>query len=465
MLSSDTELRKMDPHQVTCRRRILNNHGVLLVAMAPGTGKTLPAIRCSQTPSLVICRPDDFLTWQDELQMENVRLSQIHAIEDSNKLPEWRDDRWYLVSYDRVKKPAVFEWIRSHNFHQVVWDEFDACKRWDSARTKANFKATRHIRRRLGLTGSPITNHVIDVFSLCLLLDDGRTFGTSKWHFENKHYLRVQQGGRTKGLYQRRDAKEKIQRKLRPICYYVHEDDVLKLPPLRPVTKGVPMTGIQRRHYEAILTDWETTLASGEVIELDYVITQMGKLKQIAGGFMYDEHHTAHWFRNHKMPFLFKMLTDKDYFGEKPKTVIWASYTAELERICEQAETAGISYVPFFGKSRHKRNLARREFRTNSHCRLFVGQVDSGRGINDLIVADTAIWYSNSLKVNSKMQSQRRTRRRGSEIHQQIHHVDICTEGTLDLPLAKSIRRAMNLAHEILSACREGISPRQFLTT
>jgi hypothetical protein len=213
-----------------------------------------------------------------------------------------------------------------------------------------------------------------------------------------------------------------------------------------------------------LLTKWETQLESGEIMELSQVIVQLAKLKQVASGFIYDENGEPHWLRNHKLPFLFKMLTDPDYFGDKPKVVIWCSHTAEIERVAEEATNRGIKHVTFYGSNRKQKNAARVQFRDDPKTRLFIGQVDSGVGMNELIIADTAIWYSNSLKVVSKQQSSRRNRRRGSEIHDRIHHVNICTEGTVDFPLAKSIKAAMNLAHDIMDACRAGESVRPFLT-
>jgi SNF2 family DNA or RNA helicase len=453
-------MRKLDPHQITAKRFIANHNGVCGLFMAPGTGKTIVDIRTAPTPRLIICRRDDFLTWEQELLAEGVLRRKIRWITSSkNPLPPFLPGRHYITTYDLVKNKKIQDWIKSMPFLQVTWDEFHYCKRWKSARTKANYKATRHIPRRVGLTGTAITNHVRDVWSLGYLLDNGRTFGNKEWWFLKKTHLRA-----GKAWYPKKGVKDTIKEQLKKLAFYVHEDDVLKLPPCRPSVKGVPMTGMQRRQYERVLTEWETELADGTHIEFDQVIVQMAKLRQIASGFIYDEHKNAHWFRNNKMPFLFKMLTDPDYFEEKEKVVVWASHNAEIERIAEEAEDRNIKYVTFYGRNRRAKRAARISFRDEPKVRLFIGQVDSGVGMNELIVADTAFWYSNSLKVVSKEQSRRRNRRRGSEIHRRIHHITICTEGTLDFRLAKSISAAMNLAHEILSACRAGESPRKFLT-
>lgn len=463
-----------------------------IFAWDPGTGKTSPAIRIAQkigAPILIICRRDDFLTWRLELEAEGEHYDEMYFIDHGDaRLPRpWNEDhvchcgddlashariydhsftamqgtKWFIVSYDLVKNPRIGKWIKTTPFRILILDELHYVKRWQSQRTKRVYRTTRHIPRRLGLTGTLISNDPGDVFSQCLVIDDGRTFGQNWWKFRKRHY--IQSGF---GWYIKRSSKTvDIPLSLKNIAMAVEAEDVLPdLPPLREVIKSASMSRIQQKYYEQVVKEWEIELRSGELIEIDQIIVQLQKLKQIASGFFYKPDHSPIYLRCPKTQLMIDALKGEGDFAQKPKIVIWGSYTAELQHICQLLTQSNITYAPYFGPmTTRQREQTRLTFATDPGVRCFVGQVDRGVGMNELIVADTAIWHSNSFKVVSKQQSSRRTRRKGSERHQQITHVNMVTEGSADLAIARNINKAMDVAASILAQLKQGIPLRQIV--
>lgn len=448
------------PKQREMAQFIRDHNGSALLAAAPGTGKTLVGIRIARLPCLVICRRDDYLTWRLQLEEEEEPSNSIWYLEYADQeLPKIGDHSWFIVSYDLAKNPRISLWIRASLFAQVIADECHYLKRWASKRTKSIVRSNAQIPRRLGMSGSAITNSPIDLFSQCLFVDGGKTFGKNEWLFKHEYY--IHEGF---GWYLKRNSKDRIAQKLKNIAYYVHEDEVMKLPPPMTIIKGVPMTGQQRRMYEQVLNDWEAEI-EGKVVEYDQVVVQLQKLKQLASGFIYDEQGKPVYVKCRKYDWLFDILKDPDQLGNKPKVVVWGSFTAELEYMARMAVEKKINHVSFYGKiSRKKREEARFRFRDDPDCRLFFGQVDRGVGMNELIGADTAVYMSNSHKVVSKQQSKRRIRRKGSEIHERITYYECVTEGTVDLPLLRSIGTAMNLADMIFRELKKGKPLRTLLT-
>lgn len=472
----NTALRPLKGHQDDAVSFVMDRHGQAGVLLAPGTGKTLVAIRYTydgeghsndlyKLPALIIGRRDDFLTWQTELADEGVPAKDIFLIESGDEeLPDPKEASfnyvpWTMVTYDLLRNPRIANWVRKVWFQTCVADEAQQIKRWASARTKAVVKATRHITRRLALTGSPVTNDPLDVFSICLFIDNGKTFGTKEWDFKKKYYIHEGHG-----WYLRRKAKDEIAEKLKTIAMHVHEDDVLKLPPIRHLIKAVPMYGAQRRHYERVMSEWEYELNKGEINEIDQVIVRLAKLRQISSGFIYDTNGDATWFKSSKLALLEEILADKDLCGTKSKVVIWCAHTAEITKIAELAKSNGWGHVTFSGSNRRQKVQARQNFKCDPTIRLFIGQVDSGVGMNELIVADTSIYFSNSHKVVSRQQSMRRTRRIGSEHHERITYWDLISEGTVDLPILRSVQRSMSLATDILSKLKKGMPIRSILS-
>jgi len=411
---------------------------------------------------LVVCRRDDFLTWETELALERqlapfvIDSSDVN-LGDATEHIYGEECKWVLVTYDLMKNPVIGKWVEGVLFGIVIADESHMIKRWSSARTKAVIRRTRHIPERLALTGSPITNQPRDVFSQCLFIDDGKTFGDNEWRFLERYYIRS-----GPGWYVKRTAKKDIAKRLNRIAFYVDEDDVLKLPPKRFIIKGVEMSSRQTKAYKQVLEDWEI-LVNGEVFEIDQAIVQLAKMKQIASGFIYDQEHNAVWLNSTKVKLLFDLLTDDDYLGAREKVVVWCSFTAEIEKIAQMAASKGIKAVTFYGSKRRQKERARKEFKHDRLTRLFIGQVDAGVGMNELVVARDAVYFSNSFKVVSRQQSMRRIRRIGSEQHKRITYWDLCSEDSVDRHILQAVNQKMDFASLVLSRLRESRNVNGFL--
>lgn len=449
------------PHQSEFFAFIREHSGRACGFLAPGTGKTIVAIRSAQTgppPYLIICRRDDYMTWLIELEAEGVQSDDILEIDSGDELPDDGPRSWTIVSYDLTKNETIAEYIRDTPWSMVIADESDYIKHFSSARTKTVIRTTRHIPRRLALTGSAITNCESDVFSQCLFVDDGATFGKEEWDFYNKYYLRG-----NPGWYIRKGSAALITERLKRIAYSVHEDDVLKLPPKRFIVKSAPMSPIQRKHYQRALDDWEIELATGETIEFNQVIVQLTKLRQIASGFFYRPDGTVESFKCPKVDLLLDLLKDPAALGRKSKVAVWCSHVAEIERIAAASRERKWPCVTFYGSDREAKELSRKRFRDDKRVRLFIGQSDSGRGMNELIVADSSVYFSNSFKVASRQQSERRTRRKGSEIHTRIDYWDLVTEGSVDKHILRGVRTRMDIATAMLAELRKGKSPSEIL--
>jgi len=449
--------------------------------MRPGTGKTLVSIRAAKPPALVICRSDDFLTWETELTLEGflpLDMDFIGSAKDVADLDPHAIPNWTIVTYDLCKSPDVFNYLLECDFKEVIADECQLIKRPSSARHKDVVNVTRHIPRRRGLTGSPITNDVIDVFGQFRFIDDGHTFGTNEWRFRKRYYIQAKvgkgQGGKVaNGWFPKRGAKDKIADAMKESAFHVHEDDVLDLPPVRSIALTVPMSGAQRRYTEQVLKHWEMEIDEDRIDELDWVIQQVSKLRQIASGFFYyypDPENTkrrkARLIRCPKLDRLVQMFEDGE-LEDKRKVVVWAVHGAEIRRICRTLDNQGITNVPYMGSfSPAQRRAARLEFKpTKKGPRVFVAQADMGVGMNELICADTAVWFSNSYRVASRMQSEARTRRKGSEIHDQITHYDLLTAGSIDAKVLQSIRSNMSVADYILARVKLGNPLRKILAS
>jgi len=447
--------RKFMPHQVKAMAFLKKLNGCAGLYMACGTGKTLVVARYARfrMPALIICRRDDYFTWQKELALEGVPGSDVFLLQNARQeLP--LDPRWAIITYGQVRNARIFRWIRHMLWKVTAADESHTIKRWKAQRTKKVIAATRHIPHRIAMTGTPITNTPGDVYTQSLFVDNGRTFGNNWWKFKKKYY--IQSGP---GWYLKHNSKDLIANKLSKMSFYVHEDDVLNLPPVRRLTKSVRMSGQQRHLYRKIWSDFDVVIPGRKIVELNHVISQCIKSRQIASGFIYDENHKAIWMKSPKLDLLLSMLKDEDYFKYKEKIVIWCAHSAEIFKITSEAKALGVKSVTFGGHLDPDQKIeARQRFEGDKAIKLFIGQVDAGVGMNELVVADTAVYFSNSSRVVSRQQSELRIRRKGSEGHKSITYWDFVSEDSIDVTILEALRQNISLADYITARINMGDS-------
>lgn len=488
----NTTQRPLMNHQKEAIRILQKLKGRCGLFMAPGTGKTLTLIRFVQPerrrayfPALIICRRDDYLTWEQELLAEGVPPEEIFFVDHKSEYTtrkrsgkykrihqqEFPDKpkRWNIVSYDLIRETGqklsdAGWWIFNNHFEIVAADECQTIKRWKANRSKTVIAAVRNIKMRVPMTGTPITQSVEDAFMHGLFANEGETFGKTWFLFMKRYYNKCKM---TKAWYIKKGSKKRIQTRMGEFSYYVHEDDkgVMKLPTaMPPVLKSCSMYGKQRKMYETVLEHWEIKQSNGEYYELDYVIDVTQKLKQIASGFYYDKNGKAVRVKNRKIELLEDLATDPEYLKNE-NSIIWVSLKEEVEIVSELAHKLGIGYIAYIGGSRKQREAMRIQYRDDPSIQWFICNVERGKGMNELIKARNRVYFSNSTKVEAKEQSLRRNRRKGSEkLHESIRTFELVTEGTLEIDIINSLTSGIDFAQYILKKAKHGLKLREILS-
>jgi len=249
----------------------------------PGLGKTLattryvcPPRRIPYFPALIICRRDDYLTWELELKREGYKNKDMFFIQHKDEVTvrkvSGKDEYKYVLQQEYPSKPKPWnfitydlpkgempkdkngkkqtrgklkmnlteagQWVMDNDFEFCGADEVHSIKCWQSYRTKIIIFITRHIPRRIGLTGTAITNSYEDAFSLMYFIDNGRTFGRDYWRFMEKFFIKVTGSG----WYPNRKKMDLLKRKLASGSYSAKSNIKVEEKPV--IIKGVPMRGM-----------------------------------------------------------------------------------------------------------------------------------------------------------------------------------------------------------------------------
>jgi hypothetical protein len=114
-------------------------------------------------------------------------------------------------------------------FDTLVIDELSKFKHTTSSRFKSMKLVIHTFGRRWGLTGSPVSNGLLNLFGQCFMLDQGRTLGPYISHYRAKYFVPAYDGF---NWTLREGADEEIYERVRPLALRMAAEDYIDMPKL-----------------------------------------------------------------------------------------------------------------------------------------------------------------------------------------------------------------------------------------
>jgi SNF2 family DNA or RNA helicase len=239
---------------------------------------------------------------------------------------------------------------------------------------------------------------------------------------------------------------EKLQEMLKPYVFRVLKKDCLDLPEKIYQTYGFTMSASQQSVYEVAEQQLRFERDNGE-LDIFNALTKIIKLRQIVSGFiMLDGEATKlpALKDNPRMKLFLELVNDLD-----GPFIVWATFREELAQIAQALRDLGITCVEYHGGVKSKdRETAVDDFQ-GGRARAFVGQAQSGGLGLTLTAAETAIYYSNDYNSETRLQSEDRCHRIGTEHN--VLYIDIVAEGTIDERIIAALRRKEDVANTVLN--------------
>lgn len=334
----------------------------------------------------------------------------------------------------------------------LACDESTLLRSSSSNRTKAALRLASLAPYRRILTGLPTPRGSLDLYSQFQFLD-WRILGYNSFYTYRARYAVLKElhlGSRTVKTVVGYKNTSELWQKIEPYSYRVRADDCLDLPEATYRVWSTEMTDDQRKVYNG-LRDEALAAVGDQFASATAVITQMLRLHQVANGFVTTETGETVRLPHRKTE---DLLTVLDASGEQ-KAVIWAHYHACVHEIVEalSKEYGPRSVVQYHGHvDAAGRQEARERFARDPECRWFVGtQATGGRGLNDLVVARAAFYYANSFDLELRLNSEARTRRKGSERHGSVSYTDMIVQDTVESKIVHALRRKLDVAAAVVA--------------
>ena len=483
----------LNPYQIVGLHCSAKNIGYGLF-MEQGTGKTPiviarvcnEAIKTSHVyKALIVCPKGVRMNWEAEFKRFSTCEGRVTVLrggimERARQVIDAcigvKDLNYSVVVCSYETMSNTWSFLKAINWDLAVLDESHYIKSVKTKRYKAAMLLRDRSKKRMILTGTPITNHMLDLYSQLEFLQKGGS-GFSSFRAFKAFY----------GIYQASKSGIKalvgfenvpfIQERLARQSFIITRKEALpNLPKMVYDVHEVEMTKIQQTYYDdlskqlALEIEDDLDKAENKQLVVNNVLVKLLRLAQITSGFItWDGKASADGLSlspktierldpNPKLDGLMELLKGK---GPDQKTIIWACWRQDIKSIRARLLLEGCKPVVFYGATSDKdRKIAEDRFNEDPTCMDFIGNpAAGGTGINLLgydykstpsvltTNCDHEIYYSQNWSSVLRAQSEARPYRRGTRV--QVRVTDLCVPKTIDEEIRARVMNKRITAYEI----------------
>lgn len=381
------------------------------------------------------------------------KKSRIKALDDLDKFP-FEALKVAVINYESTWREGILDRLLAFDADLIIADESQRIKTHDAAQSKAMHQLGDKARYKLVLSGTPVQNEAVDIFSQYRFLDS-TIFGTNFYAFRGRYC--VMGGFNRKQIVQYRDLDALI-KKEHSIAYRVTKEEALDLPEQTFENRYITLSKKERNIYDKLRRDSFAELDGGGTITATTVLTKLLRLQQFTGGFLVEDNAArSQLVSRGKLDALADILQDYVVEGKK-KLVIFARFIPEVMEIINLSNGIigkhGMNTVSIYGDIKKElRGDIVQQFQTDPMTTVFVGQIDTaGTGIT-LTAADTCVYYSENFNYATYEQSLSRIHRIGQR--NACLYIHLVAEKTVDELILKALAAKEDLAKSIVDDWRQ----------
>ncbi len=324
------------------------------------------------------------------------------------------------------------------DYDMLVIDELSSFKSFKAKRFKALLKVRPQITRVVGLTGTPSSNGLMDLWAEFRLLDLGERLGRYITRYRLAYFTPDKRNAQVVFSYKPLPgAEERIYDKIDDITISMRAADYLKLPSLVMNTVVVEMGEKEKDLYDNLCDDMVVSLGDNEIDAVN-AASLSNKLLQMANGAVYGEEQSVHQIHDEKLNALEDLIESAN--GKPVLVAYWFKH--DLARIKAK--------FPFV-----------REIKTDADIRAWnrgeievgiIHPASAGHGLNLQTGGSTLIWFGLTWSLELYQQTNARLYRQGQKNTVVIHH--IVTKGTIDERVLKALEKKEKTQNSLIDAVK-----------
>lgn len=310
-------------------------------------------------------------------------------------------------------------------FDMVVIDELSSFKNHKAKRFTSLVKMRPYVKRWVGLTGTPASNGLMDLWAQFRLLDGGQRLGRFITRFRDRWFVPDKRNGMQVFTYKpRAGAEDEIYAAIADITLSMRTTDHLTLPPLTITTTTVALGPKERKTYEQLKTDLVVEL-DDQTVDAANAAALSGKLLQLASGAIYTEGDEYKVVHDQKLDALEDLIEAAN--GQPLLVAYW--YRHDRERITARFPNA-------------------RELKTSADIAAWnagdiqlglIHPASAGHGLNLQAGGHLLVWFSLTWSLELYQQANARLYRQGQTQSVTITHLVV--EDTLDEAVLQALEK------------------------
>ena len=379
-------------------------------------------------------------TWPAEIKkwdhLKHLRYS-VAVGSESERLAALRKEAdIYIINRENV------DWLVnksrvSFDFDMVVIDELSSFKSHQSKRFKSLLKVRPFIKRIVGLTGTPSSNGLMDLWAQFRILDMGKRLGRYITHYRNAYFLPDKRSADRIFTYKPADgAEQMIYDRISDITISMKSADYLKLPECIINEVPVFMDVKEKRIYETFKEDMVAKIKDEEIDAANAAVLS-GKLLQMANGCIYDEDKKALKIHDRKLDALEDLIESAN--GKPVLVAYWFQH--DLARIKERFPVREI-----------KTSKDIEDWNQGKIPLAVIHPASAGHGLNLQSGGSTLVWFGLTWSLELYQQCNARLHRQGQTDTVVIHH--IIAKGTIDEDVMAALQRKEKIQNALINAVK-----------
>ena len=435
------------------------NYPVAAVLLDMGLGKTVIALTAIhsllfdsfEVSKVLVVAPLRVArdTWPNEVKkwehLKDLRVSVAVGDAKKRKIALMRKADIYVINREMVKW-LVEESGVPFDYDMVVIDELSSFKNPQSLRFKALMKVRSKVRRVVGLTGTPASSGLMDLFAEYKLLDMGQRLG----RYITRYRLSYFQPDKTNGaiVYSYKPlpfAEEEIFKKIGDITISMKSGDFLQMPEKIMTEYEVEMNEKEKQEYKHLKDNLVLSVGDQEITAAN-AASLCGKLSQMANGAVYTDDRNVQIFHERKLDALEDMIEAAN--GKPVMIAYWFQH--DFDRIKNRLQEMGVEFEKIDSEDSIKRwNEGRLPV-------ALIHPASAGHGLNLQSGGSTIIWFGLTWSLELYQQTNGRLWRQGQK-DKTVVIQHIITKGTIDERILSALKHKDCTQEEMIAAVKAEI--------
>jgi len=389
-------------------------------------------------------------TWSGEIEkwehLNGLRYSIVVGSAAQRKKALQKDADIYIINRENV--PWLIEQSgEPFDYDMVVIDELSSFKNWQSKRFRSLMKVRPLVKRMVGLTGTPSSNGMMDLFAEYKVLDMGARLGRFIGQYRLNYFKPDRMNGPVVYSYKLLPgAEEKIYEKIDDITISMKATDYLEMPELISSEYPVYLSASELDTYEEMKKNLVLNLPEGEITASN-AASLSGKLSQMANGAVYTDDESYIEFHDKKLDALEDIIEAAN--GQPLMVAYW--YKHDLIRIEKRLNALGVKY------QRLDTDASIEKWNKGELPVALVHPASAGHGLNLQSGGSTLVWFGITWSLELYQQTNARLYRQG-QTASCVKIIHLISKGTIDERIIKALSEKDNTQAALIDAVKADVN-------